>query len=189
MAITGPRVSVNGARVHSRGVARLVPLSLPIAVPDDVALRHLRTVKSNQFTSAYYREIDAPITTMWSILRRFDSPGENKPFIQFCHLASGNGEVGSIRHLVVHRNLPGKDSIERLDILDDNAYVTGFSIIGGDNNLKNYRSVTTLHTTANGEGTVVVESYVVDVHAGAITGGLPGLREYCDSLQHDHADS
>ena len=163
MAITGPRVSVNGARVHSRGVARLVPLSLPIAVPYDVALRHLRTVKPNQFTSAYYREIDAPITTMWSILRRFDSPGENKPFIQFCHLASGNGEVGSIRHLVVHRNLPGKDSIERLDILDDKAYVTGFSIIGGDNNLKNYRSVTTLHTAANSEGTVVVESYVIDV--------------------------
>ncbi|KAL6340986.1 hypothetical protein AAG906_032098 [Vitis piasezkii] len=174
MAITGPRVSVNGARVRSRGVARKVPLSLPIAVPDDVALRHLRTVKSNQFTSAYYREIDAPITTVWSILRRFDSPGEYKPFIQFCHLASGNGEVGSIHHLVVHRNLPGKDSIERLDILDDNAY---------------NRSVTTLHTAANGEGTVVVESYVVDVHAGAIIGGLPGLREYCDSLQHDHADS
>lgn len=45
------------------------------------------------------------------------------------------------------------------------------SIVGGDHRLNNYRSVTTLHRTAaddgsDGDGTVVVESYGVDVPQG-----------------------
>lgn len=37
----------------------------------------------------------------------------------------------------------------------------GFSVVGGDHRLSNYKSVTTLHSS--GTGTVVVESYEVDV--------------------------
>lgn len=62
--------------------------------------------------------------------------------------------------------LPAGSSTERLDILDDEQHVISFSVVGGDHRLNNYRSVTTLHPTADGNGTVVVESYVVDVPAG-----------------------
>lgn len=41
-----------------------------------------------------------------------------------------------------------------------------FSVVGGDHRLANYRSVTTLHEAPSGNGTVVVESYVVDIPPG-----------------------
>uniref|UniRef100_A0A6N2NI27 Bet v I/Major latex protein domain-containing protein n=1 Tax=Salix viminalis TaxID=40686 RepID=A0A6N2NI27_SALVM len=57
---------------------------------------------------------------------------------------------------------------QRLDMLDDERQVTGFSVIGGEHRLKNYRSSTTVHGFER-EGkiwTVVLESYVVDVPEG-----------------------
>lgn len=62
--------------------------------------------------------------------------------------------------------LPAASSTERLEILDDERHVMSFSVVGGDHRLNNYRSVTTLHPTQAGNGTVVVESYVVDVPPG-----------------------
>lgn len=41
-----------------------------------------------------------------------------------------------------------------------------FSVIGGEHRLENYRSVTTLSPATSGNGTVVVESYVVDIPPG-----------------------
>ncbi|KAJ1395622.1 START-like domain superfamily [Sesbania bispinosa] len=60
-------------------------------------------------------------------------------------------------------------STERLDLLDDDKRVTGFSIIGGEHRLRNYRSVTSVHGFDDGDGkiwTVVLESYIVDVPEG-----------------------
>uniref|UniRef100_M4DLZ5 Uncharacterized protein n=1 Tax=Brassica campestris TaxID=3711 RepID=M4DLZ5_BRACM len=64
--------------------------------------------------------------------------------------------------------LPANTSRERLDLLDDDRRVTGFSITGGEHRLRNYKSVTTVHGFER-EGrisSVVLESYVVDVPAG-----------------------
>ncbi|URE24880.1 hypothetical protein MUK42_16870 [Musa troglodytarum] len=57
---------------------------------------------------------------------------------------------------------------ERLEILDDEHHVLSFRVVGGEHRLANYRSVTTLHpdTAGAAEGTVVVESYLVDVPPG-----------------------
>lgn len=80
--------------------------------------------------------------------------------------------MGSLREVHVISGLPAALSIERLEILDDEEKVMSISIVGGDHRLNNYRSVTTLHRTAavdgggDGDGTVVVESYVVDVPQG-----------------------
>lgn len=66
--------------------------------------------------------------------------------------------------------LPALTSTERLDILDDERFVMGFSIIGGEHRLRNYRSVATVHEVAGSAGdeisTIVLESYVVDVPEG-----------------------
>ncbi|KAL0338144.1 UNVERIFIED_CONTAM: Abscisic acid receptor PYL4 [Sesamum angustifolium] len=80
-------------------------------------------------------------------------------------MSSGTGDVGTLRRIRVISGLPAACSTERLEILDDERHVISFSVVGGDHRLANYRSVTTLHGTANG-GTVVVESYVVDVPQG-----------------------
>ena len=76
--------------------------------------------------------------------------------------------VGCTRDVNVISGLPAATSTERLDILDDDRQVTGFSIIGGEHRLRNYRSVTTVHGfERNGKiWTIVLESYVVDVPEG-----------------------
>lgn len=76
--------------------------------------------------------------------------------------------VGDLRDVSVISGLPAATSTERLDLLDEGRRVTGFSIIGGDHRLRNYRSVTSVHGMER-EGkiwTVVLESYVVDVPEG-----------------------
>lgn len=78
--------------------------------------------------------------------------------------------MGATRYVNVISGLPADTSTERLNILDDEKYVTGFSIIGGEHRLRNYRSVTTVHgfdQQLDGKIlTVVLESYVVDVPEG-----------------------
>lgn len=74
--------------------------------------------------------------------------------------------MGTLREVHVISGLPAANSTERLEILDDEHHVLSFSVIGGDHRLNNYRSVTTLHASPCGTGTVVVESYVCDVPPG-----------------------
>lgn len=62
--------------------------------------------------------------------------------------------------------------MERLDKLNDESHVMEFSIIGGDHQLTNYTSTTTLHREERASGgaggkTVVIETYVVDVPVGS----------------------
>ncbi|MCD7457246.1 Abscisic acid receptor pyl4 [Datura stramonium] len=148
-----------------------------ISVPENLFHYHTDAVgpnnnNDNQCCSAVVRSISASIDTVWSIIRRFDNPQVYKHFLKSCHVIVGDGKVvGSLREVRVISGLPAASSIERLEILDDEKHVMSISIVGGDHRLNNYRSVTTLHRTAEdqggeGDGTVVVESYVVDVPQG-----------------------
>ncbi|XP_055809280.1 abscisic acid receptor PYL4-like [Solanum dulcamara] len=144
-----------------------------VDVPDNLYHYHNHSVvPNNQCCSAVVRSISAPIDIVWSIIRRFDNPQAYKNFLKSCHIIVGDGKVvGSLREVHVITGLPAASSIERLEILDDEKKVMSISIVGGDHRLTNYRSVTTLHRTAaddggDGDGTVVVESYVVDVPQG-----------------------
>ncbi|KAI3971373.1 hypothetical protein MKX01_008217 [Papaver californicum] len=76
--------------------------------------------------------------------------------------------VGCLREVNVISGLPAETSTERLDILDDDRHVTGFSIIGGEHRLRNYRSITTVNEFNDQKKiwTVVLESYAVDVPEG-----------------------
>lgn len=135
-------------------------------VPDHVARYHTHAVGPNQTCAAATQLISAPVPTVWSVVRRFDNPQAYKHFVKSCHVVVGDGDVGTLREVRVISGLPAVSSTERLEILDDERHVISFSVIGGDHRLANYRSVTTLHAAPNGSGTVVVESYVVDVPPG-----------------------
>ncbi|PIN04218.1 hypothetical protein CDL12_23235 [Handroanthus impetiginosus] len=135
-------------------------------IPDHVARYQTHTMGPNQCCSAVTQQISAPVSTVWSVVRRFDNPQAYKHFVKSCHVVLGNGDVGTLREVHVISGLPAVSSTERLEILDDERHVISFSVVGGDHRLANYRSVTTLHSAANGGGTVVVESYVVDVPQG-----------------------
>lgn len=135
-----------------------------------VAEFHNYRVNSGQCSSLLAQTVNAPPKDVWSIVRRFDKPQTYKHFIKSCSVRDGfTIRVGELRDVSVISGLPAATSTERLDVLDDERRVTGFSIVGGDHRLRNYRSVTTVHEVDRGDGgisTVVLESYVVDVPDG-----------------------
>ncbi|KAH9736738.1 hypothetical protein WN944_004286 [Citrus x changshan-huyou] len=142
------------------------PATWSTPVPDAVARHHTLVVGPNQCCSSVVQQIAAPVSTVWSVVRRFDNPQAYKHFVKSCHVINGDGDVGTLREVHVISGLPAGRSTERLEILDDERHVISFSVIGGDHRLANYRSVTTLHPSPAGNETVVVESYVVDVPPG-----------------------
>lgn len=153
-------------QVPSRRTTTL-PLLTSTQVPEPVAWYHTHPVGPNQCYSAVIQEISAPVSTVWSVVRRFDNPQAYKHFVKSCHVILGDGKVGTLREVHVISGLPAASSTERLEILDEERHVLSFSVVGGDHRLSNYRSVTTLHhSSSDGNRTVVVESYVVDIPAG-----------------------
>lgn len=132
-------------------------------LPDTVARYHTRhSLAPNKTTSSITQHIDAPLSTVWSLLRQFETPQTYKHFLKSCQILKGDGQsIGALRQVNVVSGLPAATSTERLDILDDDRFVIGFSVVDGDHRLLNYKSVTTLHSS--GTETVVVESYEVDV--------------------------
>ncbi|KAK7302946.1 hypothetical protein RJT34_13843 [Clitoria ternatea] len=130
---------------------------------------HAPKHSSNQCGSSLMQTIDAPLSLVWSLIRRFEYPQGYKLFVKKCNMLSGDGGIGSIREVVVNSGLPAGVSVERLDKLDDEKHVLKFSIIGGDHRLANYSSTITLHEEEENFGgkTVAIESYVVDVPVGS----------------------
>ncbi|OIT05163.1 PREDICTED: abscisic acid receptor PYL4-like [Nicotiana attenuata] len=147
---------------------RHTPIPCTTQVPDSVVKYHTHLVGPNQCCSAVIQRISAPVSTVWSVVRRFDNPQAYKHFVKSCHLIDGDGNVGTLREVRVISGLPAVNSTEKLEILDEERHVISFSVVGGDHRLANYRSVTTLHPEPSGNGTttIVVESYVVDVPMG-----------------------
>ncbi|CAK9173394.1 unnamed protein product [Ilex paraguariensis] len=130
---------------------------------------HSYRVNTGQCSSLLAQRIHAPPDTVWSVVRRFDNPQTYKHFIKSCAVKEDfKMTVGDTREVNVISGLPAATSTERLDILDDDRHITGFSIIGGEHRLSNYRSITTVHGFEREERiwTVVLESYVVDVPEG-----------------------
>ncbi|XP_008796322.3 abscisic acid receptor PYR1-like [Phoenix dactylifera] len=135
-----------------------------------IEAHHVYRVEPGQCFSLLAQRIRAPAATVWSVVRRFDRPQIYKHFIRSCAIKGGGDvRVGCLRDVSVISGLPASTSMERLDVLDEDRRVAGFSIIGGEHRLRNYRSVTTvseLGRPGGGIWTVVLESYVVDVPEG-----------------------
>ncbi|KAF9591929.1 hypothetical protein IFM89_010287 [Coptis chinensis] len=153
---------------HYKPSQRACTTTTTTPVPEVVARHHAHSTGPNQCCSAVIQTISAPVSTVWSVVRRFDNPQAYKHFVKSCHVLDGDGEVGTLREVHVVSGLPAASSKERLEILDDESHVLSFSVVGGDHRLANYRSVTTLHPSSlsGSSGTVVVESYVVDIPHG-----------------------
>jgi len=120
-------------------------------------------------SSVVVQPVEAPLSVVWSLVRRFDEPQIYKHFVRNCSVrGEGDLKIGCLREVRVVSDLPAATSTERLDILDEERHILSFSIVGGDHRLSHYRSVTTLHERlVNGKpGTIVIESYVVDVPHG-----------------------
>ncbi|XP_010457135.1 PREDICTED: abscisic acid receptor PYL9 [Camelina sativa] len=132
-----------------------------------VRTQHKHHCRENQCTSALVKHIKAPLHLVWSLVRRFDQPQKYKPFVSRCTVI-GDPEIGSLREVNVKSGLPATTSTERLELLDDEEHILGIRIIGGDHRLKNYSSIVTVHPEMieGRAGTMVIESFVVDVPEG-----------------------
>ncbi|KAG6471309.1 hypothetical protein ZIOFF_066954 [Zingiber officinale] len=140
------------------------PVAASPATQEVVRRYHCRRTAPGQCSSVNVQYAAAPVPVVWSLVRRFDRPQDYKQFLRDCDLRAGDGGVGSVREVTVVSGLPAETSTERLDALDEERHLMSFTVLGGDHRLANYRSTITLH--GRGEGTVVVESYVVDVPQG-----------------------
>ncbi|XP_024366744.1 abscisic acid receptor PYL12 [Physcomitrium patens] len=129
---------------------------------------HRHELQPHQCGSILLQLIKAPVETVWSVARSFDKPQVYKRFIQTCEIIEGDGGVGSIREVRLVSSIPATSSIERLEILDDEEHIISFRVLGGGHRLQNYWSVTSLHShEIDGQmGTLVLESYVVDIPEG-----------------------
>ncbi|KAI3692019.1 hypothetical protein L6452_31825 [Arctium lappa] len=135
---------------------------------------HSYHLTPSRCSSLLAQRIHAPLAVVWSVVRWFDKPQMYKHFIKNCTVSDGfTMAVGSTRAVDVISGLPAATSTERLDVMDDERYVMGFTVIGGEHRLRNYQAVTTVHGVVGGGGggegvveTVVLESYVVDVPEG-----------------------
>ncbi|KAK7285796.1 hypothetical protein RJT34_20577 [Clitoria ternatea] len=136
---------------------------------DGMERHHRHEVRENQCSSALVKHIRAPVPLVWSLVRRFDEPQKYKPFVSRCCIVKGGkGDIGSVREVNVKSGLPATTSTERLEQLDDHQHIIAIKILGGDHRLNNYSSVITAHSEIvdGTPGTVVIESFVVDVPDG-----------------------
>jgi abscisic acid receptor (PYR/PYL family) len=146
---------------------RALWLGNPPSESELVFRHHRHELQGNQCSSFLVKHIRAPVHLVWSIVRTFDQPQKYKPFVHSCSVRGGI-TVGSIRNVNVKSGLPATASEERLEILDDTEHVFSIKILGGDHRLQNYSSIITVHPEIidGRPGTLVIESYVVDVPEG-----------------------
>ncbi|KAG2649946.1 abscisic acid receptor PYL3-like [Panicum virgatum] len=140
----------------------------PRALETDYVRRfHRHEPREHQCSSAVAKHIKAPVHLVWSLVRRFDQPQLFKPFVSRCEM-KGNIEIGSVREVNVKSGLPATRSTERLELLDDNEHILSVRFVGGDHRLQNYSSILTVHPEVidGRPGTLVIESFVVDVPDG-----------------------
>ncbi|XVF10026.1 hypothetical protein REPUB_Repub07fG0148600 [Reevesia pubescens] len=137
------------------------------AAAEYITRHHRHETGENQCSSVLFKHIKAPVPLVWSLVRRFDQPQKYKPFVSRC-VAQGNLEIGSLREVDVKSGLPATTSTERLELLDDDEHILSIRIIGGDHRLKNYSSIISVHPEIidGRPGTLVIESFVVDVPEG-----------------------
>lgn len=134
---------------------------------DFIRRHHKHDVRENQCSSSLIKHIKAPLPLVWSLVRRFDQPQKYKPFVSRCTM-QGDLRIGTVREVNVKSGLPATTSKERLELLDDEKHIFKMTIVGGDHRLKNYSSIVTVHPEAidGRPGTLVIESFVVDVPEG-----------------------
>ncbi|OAE26439.1 hypothetical protein AXG93_3516s1000 [Marchantia polymorpha subsp. ruderalis] len=126
--------------------------SLNTAEKERIRRFHTSESGSHQACGHLYKEIEAASDHVWKVLRQFDKPQIYKEFLVGCSMIEGDGTAGSIRHVRLQTGLPGIDSIEQLELLDEESKVLSFRILGGEHRLRNYISVTSVadRTLVNG---------------------------------------
>ncbi|XP_062180966.1 abscisic acid receptor PYL5-like [Phragmites australis] len=129
---------------------------------------HSHAPAEHQCSSTLVKHVKAPIHLVWELVRSFDQPQRYKPFVSRCVVRGGELMIGSLRDVNVMTGLPATTSTERLERLDDDEHLLSVRFVDGDHRLQNYSSIITVHPESidGRPGTLVIESFVVDVPDG-----------------------
>ncbi|XP_062231027.1 abscisic acid receptor PYL5-like [Phragmites australis] len=157
-----------GARVGRLGGEPVANGVGPGGEAEHVRRLHCHAPAEHQCSSTLVKHIKAPVHLVWELVRSFDQPQRYKPFVSRCVVRGGELEIGSLRDVNVKTGLPATTSTERLERLDDDEHLLCVKFVGGDHRLKNYSSIITVHPESidGRPGTLVIESFVVDVPDG-----------------------
>nr|CAB3459828.1 unnamed protein product [Digitaria exilis] len=166
-------------RTYLSGIASLpgsgVPSSIPDALVSDRCVRSPLGVSLSaipngsvpwihralfRLLAADCRVADAIRSQVWELVRSFDQPQRYKPFVSRCIVRGDQLEIGSLREVNVKTGLPATTSTERLEQLDDDEHILGVKFVGGDFSSFHPESID------GRPGTLVIESFVVDVPDG-----------------------
>ncbi|RVW29386.1 Abscisic acid receptor PYL4 [Vitis vinifera] len=85
--------------------------------PDVVSRHHTHFVGPNQCCSAVVQQIVVPVSTVWSVVRRFDNPQAYKHFVKSCHVVVGDNDVGTLREVHVISSLPVANRTKVLQVV------------------------------------------------------------------------
>ncbi|XP_027152165.1 abscisic acid receptor PYL4-like [Coffea eugenioides] len=123
-------------------------------LPTTVSSHHNPVLQPNECSSTLFQTIAAPASVVWALVSDFENPQRYKPFVRSCRIIDGQAnQVGCLRRVDVTSGLPASYSIERLEALDHDQRIFGFSIVNGDHRLSNYRSIMSLHPNGgDGDG-------------------------------------
>jgi hypothetical protein len=79
------------------------------------------------------QRVEASLSVVWSLVRRFDEAQIYKQFIRNCSIR-GEGDlkvkVGCLREVQVVSGLPATNSTEKLDIPDEEQHILSFNVVG-----------------------------------------------------------
>ncbi|KAL6619921.1 hypothetical protein ACP70R_032015 [Stipagrostis hirtigluma subsp. patula] len=161
-------VGGGAARVGRLGGEPVANGAGPGGEAEHVRRLHSRAPADHQCSSTLVKHIKAPVHLVWELVRSFDQPQRYKPFVSRCVVRGGELEIGSLRDVNVKTGLPATTSTERLERLDDDEHLLCVKFVGGDHRLQNYSSIITVHPESieGRPGTLVIESFVVDVPEG-----------------------
>ncbi|WKA04324.1 hypothetical protein VitviT2T_022373 [Vitis vinifera] len=98
-------------------VQKRSPLTSATQAPDVVSRHHTHFVGPNQCCSAVVQQIVVPVSTVWSVVRRFDNPQAYKHFVKSCHVVVGDNDVGTLREVHVISNLPVANRTKVLQVV------------------------------------------------------------------------
>ncbi|KAL6325211.1 hypothetical protein AAG906_023056 [Vitis piasezkii] len=93
------------------------PLTSATQVPNVVSRHHTHFVGPNQCCSAVVQQIAALISTVWSVVRRFNNPQAYNHFVKSCHVVVGDNDVDTLHEVHVISGLPVANRTKALHVV------------------------------------------------------------------------
>ncbi|XP_034706353.1 abscisic acid receptor PYL6-like [Vitis riparia] len=98
-------------------VQKRYPLTSATQVPNVVSCHHTHFVSPNQCCSVVVQQIAAPVSIVWSVVRRFNNSQAYKHFVKSCHVVVGDKDVDTLHEVHIISGLPVANKTKALQVV------------------------------------------------------------------------